>query len=48
MLKKNNKGEYIIDSLEKLTEWYKIAKDEKPAQKSKVKTPKKKSDNSKN
>lgn len=47
MLRKNNKGEYIIDSLEKLQEWYKITKEEKPAQKSKVKPQTKKPDNTK-
>lgn len=47
MLRKNNKGEYIIDSLEKLQEWYKLTNEKKPAEKSKVKDTKKNQDNSK-
>lgn len=38
MFKKNKNGEYIIDSLEKLKDWWEITKEEKPTDKSKVKT----------
>ena len=42
MLRKNKDGVYIIDSLEKLKEWWEMTKEEKPAVKSKVKSTTKK------
>jgi hypothetical protein len=42
MLRKNKDGVYIIDSLEKLKEWWEMTKDTDPSDKTKVKVPTKK------